>query len=193
MRRMQSPLHRRPARAALAALVLVLGGCSRQEHSVPAPVAAAQSPPTRSAPAVVPAATAGPQAAAPVVQSPRSFELLEIGALTAGGRFVALMKVDGGPATAYAVGDSLGPGARLRRITNHRVEVERDGGTLTVELVGAAAGRTATPVPRQAMPHGAQASELSADPQVAGGFGQDRPRTSSIDRAISRAGLHEAR
>lgn len=183
---MPSGWHGRRTKAAIAAFVLAMTGCSRQDDSIPAPVASAQSPPRAEQPAA-PAMPGAAQGVAPVAV-PQSFELLEVGTRTEGGRPLALLRVDGAPAAAYAVGDSLGRGARLRRIAPALVEIERAAGLMTVALTTASAGRERTLLTWQPMRHGAQAAtEPPGELPVAGGFGQDRPHGSSIDRAIRRA------
>src|SRR6185369_11396233 len=116
----------RAAAAAVAVVLLALAwGFGRPTHdegpqvralvSAPLSATAAASQP----PAIVSAAAPGR-----LVVAQASHRLLRVGSSPRGGRDIAVMRIHGGPPTQYAVGDTVSPGMRLRRILATHVELE---------------------------------------------------------------------
>lgn len=118
------------------------------------------------------------------------FELLEVGSHPRSGRDVALMRIDGGAPTFFAVGDAVSRGARLLRILPTHVEIERRGGIERVARRADSADIDTLPLkPLRGLRHGADAAATPDPLLIAGSRDGPPPSSSAIDRAIRRAQL----
>lgn len=113
--------------------------------------------------------------------------LQEVGREGPGRPDVALIRVNGGPARAYAVGDAVDVGVRLKAIRADGVELERGGVSTRLALAPAGAPRQLQPV--AALRHGAAAEPAVPAPQPAPVMApaQQAARSSTaVERAIAR-------
>lgn len=176
--------------AAAASALLAAAFALRQPASSPSPQAAAP-PPRVVAVAAAPAAHTVLPATDPgmrrLLPQPPGLALQEVGRAGPGRPDVALIRVNGSPARAYAVGDAVDIGVRLKAIRADGVELERAGISTRLALAPGGAPRQLQPV--AALRHGAAAEADVPAPQPAPVMApaQQAARSSTaVERAIAR-------
>ncbi len=182
------------------ALCTLLGGTAAAVLLWALRDAGGSSPPAEvAAPGPVPAAIApavwdAKPAAGPLATAEPGFVLLAVGSSSRSGRDMAVMRIDGGAARRFGVGDAVAAGVRLVGIAPTHVELQRGGRVERVALdrTDVLAGSASMGLrPLRAMRHGADAAGEGMAARhhdvIARPVDAPAPSSTGLDRAIERA------